>query len=253
MADTKSEVTDREAERGSAQRASARRFARASAVVLALAASATIAALYVVPRVSGLFPVELPPHPYWVAEHAWLLYLGLPLVCAGMTVLFVAPGAFVVLGRERRGSATGVLLKGFLVSVVIVAALSLTATRLFDEPALPFVLSMILAAASAAVWSWRREGTLLDAGIAGRRVAWLTFLPAAAIAALVPVVFWQDLNPDGLELLTMARSLDLSVVAEGVENEEQRAAVTGEGCAIWQGYLGGAPMTEQEFAALAAG
>lgn len=54
-------------------------------------------------------------------------------------------------------------------------------------------------------------------------------------------------------ILAMARSLDLSVVAEGVENEEQRAAVTGEGCAIWQGYLGGAPMTEQEFAALAAG
>lgn len=208
MADTESDVTEREEEGGSAQRAPGRRFARASADVLALASCAALAALYVVPRVNGLFPVELPPHPYWVVEHAWLLYFALPLVCGGLAVLFIAPGALIVLGRERRGPVAGILLKGFLVSIAVVAVLSLATTRLFEKPALPFVLSMILAAALAAAWSRRRGGTLFDAAIAGRRVAWLALLPAGAVAVLVPVVFWQDLNPDGLELLTMARSLD---------------------------------------------
>lgn len=53
-------------------------------------------------------------------------------------------------------------------------------------------------------------------------------------------------------ILAMARALDLRVVAEGVESPEQLAAIVREGCATWQGYLGGAPMTEREFAALAA-
>jgi EAL domain-containing protein (putative c-di-GMP-specific phosphodiesterase class I) len=41
------------------------------------------------------------------------------------------------------------------------------------------------------------------------------------------------------------------VVAEGVENEAQRAVVVREGCEKWQGFLGGAPMSAAEFAALA--
>lgn len=53
-------------------------------------------------------------------------------------------------------------------------------------------------------------------------------------------------------ILAMARALDLRVVAEGVESPEQLAAIVREGCATWQGYLGGTPMTEREFAALAA-
>jgi EAL domain-containing protein (putative c-di-GMP-specific phosphodiesterase class I) len=52
-------------------------------------------------------------------------------------------------------------------------------------------------------------------------------------------------------ILAMARALDLTVVAEGVENEAQRAVVVREGCEKWQGFLGGAPMSAAEFAALA--
>ena len=54
-------------------------------------------------------------------------------------------------------------------------------------------------------------------------------------------------------IVAMARALGLRVVAEGIETEEQRAAIAREGCEKWQGFLGGAPMTGQEFAALAAG
>jgi diguanylate cyclase len=51
-------------------------------------------------------------------------------------------------------------------------------------------------------------------------------------------------------ILAMARALGLEVVAEGVEHEAQRAAITREGCTSWQGFLGAKPMTVPEFAAL---
>jgi EAL domain-containing protein (putative c-di-GMP-specific phosphodiesterase class I) len=54
-------------------------------------------------------------------------------------------------------------------------------------------------------------------------------------------------------ILAMARALDLTVIAEGIETEAQRAAIVREGCERWQGFLGGAPMAAKEFAALMAG
>jgi EAL domain-containing protein (putative c-di-GMP-specific phosphodiesterase class I) len=51
-------------------------------------------------------------------------------------------------------------------------------------------------------------------------------------------------------ILAMARALELEVVAEGVENEAQRATIAREGCASWQGFLGAKPMTVDKFAAL---
>jgi EAL domain-containing protein (putative c-di-GMP-specific phosphodiesterase class I) len=53
-------------------------------------------------------------------------------------------------------------------------------------------------------------------------------------------------------IVAMAWALGLWVVAEGIETEEQRQAIAREGCEKWQGFLGGAPMTAQAFAALAA-
>ncbi len=52
-------------------------------------------------------------------------------------------------------------------------------------------------------------------------------------------------------ILAMARALGLKVVAEGIETEAQRQAIAREGCEKWQGFLGGAPMAADEFAALA--
>jgi len=54
-------------------------------------------------------------------------------------------------------------------------------------------------------------------------------------------------------IVAMARALDLKVVAEGIETEAQREAVSREGCDAWQGFLGAHPLGAGEFAALAAG
>lgn len=53
-------------------------------------------------------------------------------------------------------------------------------------------------------------------------------------------------------ILAMAHALGLSVIAEGVETEEQRELVAFEGCAMFQGFLRAKPMPSEEFLALVA-
>ena len=47
-------------------------------------------------------------------------------------------------------------------------------------------------------------------------------------------------------ILDLARSMNLSVVAEGIENDEQGQLLAGMGCQFAQGYLYGRPMPEAE-------
>ncbi|OIR04419.1 cyclic di-GMP phosphodiesterase Gmr [mine drainage metagenome] len=51
-------------------------------------------------------------------------------------------------------------------------------------------------------------------------------------------------------IIAMARSLDLSVIAEGVETEEQRQCLLEKDCMNFQGYLFGKPMPIDEFESL---
>lgn len=53
-------------------------------------------------------------------------------------------------------------------------------------------------------------------------------------------------------ILAMARSLDLEVIAEGVESQAQRDALSDSGCKHFQGYFFGKPVAAEAFEATAA-
>lgn len=53
-------------------------------------------------------------------------------------------------------------------------------------------------------------------------------------------------------VIEMARSLGLSVIAEGVETEEQLSMLAEQGCELYQGYLFAPPVSSDELAALLA-
>jgi EAL domain-containing protein (putative c-di-GMP-specific phosphodiesterase class I) len=48
----------------------------------------------------------------------------------------------------------------------------------------------------------------------------------------------------------MAHSLNLDVIAEGVETEEQRQLLVNKGCIHFQGYLFGKPVPIEQFEAV---
>jgi EAL domain-containing protein (putative c-di-GMP-specific phosphodiesterase class I) len=54
-------------------------------------------------------------------------------------------------------------------------------------------------------------------------------------------------------IIAMAHSLNLSVIAEGVETEEQRQLLLSNGCTAYQGYLFGRPAPIDQFESSVAG
>jgi EAL domain-containing protein (putative c-di-GMP-specific phosphodiesterase class I) len=52
-------------------------------------------------------------------------------------------------------------------------------------------------------------------------------------------------------IVSLARNLDLAVVAEGIEHADQRAALAGMGCPYGQGYLFSRPVWPAEVMAIA--
>jgi sensor c-di-GMP phosphodiesterase-like protein len=47
-------------------------------------------------------------------------------------------------------------------------------------------------------------------------------------------------------IIALAKSLDLKVVAEGVENEKQQDVLYGEGCTLMQGFLFSKPLPPED-------
>ncbi|MDX2369078.1 MAG: EAL domain-containing protein, partial [Colwellia sp.] len=68
--------------------------------------------------------------------------------------------------------------------------------------------------------------------------------------------FVRDLGIDSNDeiivktIISMAHSLGLNVIAEGVENEEQKHFLISQGCTNFQGYLFSKPVPIEEFESL---
>ncbi|MGD8278648.1 MAG: hypothetical protein PVH00_11505, partial [Gemmatimonadota bacterium] len=181
--------------------------ALAAAILLIVLFGARVA------RVSALYPDALPENPYFVPGHLFLLYVATPLLLLAALVVFIAPGLLLVRTFGRTRQVAPLFLKGtlvaFLVNIAVLGALKLIrpAPGAGVHAAALFGLN-IVAWALLAVRSLRgAAGDEREAAGATRRWAWLIAIPVIAAILLLPVLFWQDLNPDGLEALTGGRSL----------------------------------------------
>lgn len=103
----------------------------------------------------------------------------------------------------------------------------------------------------------RRTGihfALDDFGTGYSSMAYLKSLPLDTLK--IDVAFVRDLSHDtqstpiAASIITLAKSLEMAVIAEGVETEMQRSVLAELGCSLYQGYLFGRPMPTSEFLAM---
>ncbi len=93
--------------------------------------------------------------------------------------------------------------------------------------------------------------SLDDCGTGYSSLSYLKRFPLAALKIDRSFVHDVHLDPDAAPIveaiIALARALKLDIVAEGVENEDQRRFLVGEGCPTLQGYLLGRPMPIEAF------
>jgi diguanylate cyclase (GGDEF)-like protein/PAS domain S-box-containing protein len=93
--------------------------------------------------------------------------------------------------------------------------------------------------------------SLDDFGTGYSSLAYLRRFPLAALKIDRSFVHDVHLDPDAVPIveaiIALARKLKLDIVAEGVENEEQRDFLLDGGCGALQGYLLGRPMPIEDF------
>jgi diguanylate cyclase (GGDEF)-like protein/PAS domain S-box-containing protein len=102
----------------------------------------------------------------------------------------------------------------------------------------------------------RRDGIQFSLDDFGTGFSSLQYLKQLPIGELkIDQTFVRDIAIDGNDrviiqtIIAMAKLLELDVIAEGVENEEQRAILAEVGCEKFQGYLTGKPASISEFEA----
>jgi hypothetical protein len=150
---------------------------------------------------------------YFSIDHAGLLYVQLPLVFLTALYFWLAPGLMLTLTLSNPRRVTTLLAHAFLASFAVQAAAT-TLGKLLGP--LPLERSVFLAvsftlglAAWLGLWiAGRRKQLLLSLSVPNkRRAIVITLMPVVALITLLPFIFWQDFNPDGLEACTVADSL----------------------------------------------
>jgi hypothetical protein len=195
------------------------RAAWAAAAVACLGTSALWGLRHVVARASTLYAAALPESPYLILDHFFLLYVALPLATTVAVLVTMAPALMTTMAFGRARSAAEWAATSFVLAFVInVAGLSLVraAFGFPPDPGPARLGTLMLTVAASLVLVHRSARGQVPApgwGAADyRRAAWFVGIPLALTAALLPVLVWQDFNPDGLEALSMGRSLSEHVL-----------------------------------------
>jgi hypothetical protein len=174
----------------------------------------------VVAKTTSLYAWELPAHPYLNLAHAGLLYGVMPLVVISSLIVFLLPGIFLVLALGKTARWPELLVWAFGTSLITYVFVTSGVKLLAGRPVEPIAFVAAVTAAGACAWLilavrvWR--GSRLPWPLAlradVRRLLWTIAIPTVVLLTLLPVIFWQDMNDDGVEALEIGRSLTAHIL-----------------------------------------
>ena len=176
----------------------------------------------VISDVSNLYPGDLPAQPYFILQHAVLLYVVTPLVVLAAIILLLIPGIFFVLANAQISGLGDLVLKGFGTSFLLhfcarvgfqlVFQSSMTAHMFFLITVGLVLLSWILLGIRVLQGSRVLEAFLLS--IDGRRILLAMAIPMVIVVFLLPSFFWQNFSGDGWETFEIGRSLSTHLIPQ---------------------------------------
>ncbi len=178
------------------------------AVGLALTYILTWLGTLSVPSVIAMDALADGANPYFVLEHALLLYLWTPLVILAACAAFLAPGLLISLRFNQGQDSFGIwVLKGFVWSIVTLPLMTLLLQLILGAPlsTMSFFLGLVILCLASLGVAWR----ILNApdfswDFVQERVPDLAMtlgVAALTIIVLSPKFYWEDMNGDGAHLL----------------------------------------------------
>lgn len=171
-----------------------------------------------VERAATVFSAGGPANSYFVPSRALLLYLGVPLATTLAVATAMAPAFLLVAAWGRARSATEwaatALVVAFAVNGVGLAVANAVGGFSMDPTAgrVGLLALTVIAGVTLVVRAHRTALPLPGTTTDLRRAVWTVAIPVVLTIGLLPVLLWQDFNPDGLEALSMGRSLGAHVL-----------------------------------------
>jgi len=169
--------------------------------------------------VSGLYALGAASQPYFQVTHGLLLYLITPLVVVSSFLLYLSPGGILVLALGKVRTVPEWTILAFGSSLLLSIFLGTAAKLLLRSPLTSSILLfMWLGAAmlSMALLAFRSRRGGLGWPVTGwpdvRRGLWMIGAAGACVAALLPKIFWENFNVDGIEAFEFGRSLSNHVL-----------------------------------------
>lgn len=167
-----------------------------------------------VARAAALVPATGLLAPYWVADHALLVYVWSPFVMLSASLLILAPGLLLAVAWGGSVSEGPWVLRGLALSILLIAPVT-TGAEVLGIPLLGagFALMLIGTAAVAAMVAWwrvDRDRSFVPPvrGSAGRHAVLAALTVTLGLAALLaPKLLWESFNGDGAHAFESARLL----------------------------------------------
>jgi hypothetical protein len=164
---------------------------------------------------AALYPLAISANPYFVPDHAWTLYLWVPLVVASACLFFLSPGLFLSLALNAAKGVGYWVVSGLALSLVVLSAATGIVQWVMGNPLRDGAFAAVVVGCALGCF-----GFLLFRLSQNRPMAWplgkpyarstllsMVISPLMVLIAFAPKFYWENFNGDGAHAFESARLL----------------------------------------------